>query len=191
MPEQAPPWEQLEAAAASLSRMQADIRGTVHPQATVLGTLQLGEGSTILPGTVIDGHVRIGRNCTIGPHAYVRGNTLIEDDCHIGHAVEVKSSIIRRGTHIAHLSYVGDSILEEDVNLGGGCICSNFRHDAANIRMPHNGALTDSGRNKLGCVIGAHSRIGCNCTILPGRVLPPHTATAPGTVVSRPGNKGM
>lgn len=186
MPRQAPPWEELDAAAAELSRMQADIRGSVHPLATVLGTLQLGEGSVLLPGTVIDGHVRIGRNCTVGPHAYIRGCTLIEDGCRIGHAVEVKGSIIRKGTCIAHLSYVGDSILEEDVNLGGGCICSNFRHDAANIRMPFNGELADTGRNKLGCVVGAHSRIGCNCTILPGRVLPPHTATAPGSVVSHP-----
>lgn len=183
MPEKAPPWELLDTAAAELAAMPADIRGTVHPQATVAGVLQLGEGSCILPGTVIEGHVRIGRNCTVGPHAYIRGCTVIEDNCRIGHAVEVKSSIIRRGTCVAHLSYVGDSILEEDVNLGGGCICSNFRHDAGNIRMPHGGVLTDSGRNKLGCVIGAHSRIGCNCTILPGRVLPPCSATQPGSVV--------
>ena len=181
-----PPWEQLDAVAAELSAMQPDIRGTVHPLATVLGTLQLGEGSAILPGTVIEGHVRIGRNCTVGPHAYIRGCTLVEDNCRIGHAVEVKSSIIRKGACVAHLSYVGDSILEEDVNLGGGCICCNFRHNAGNIRMPHGGALVETGRNKLGCVIGAHSRIGCNCTILPGRVLPPGSATLPGSVVAHP-----
>lgn len=180
------PWKQLEAAAAALTAQQPEILGTVHPLATVLGSLRLGEGSAILPGTVIEGHVSIGRNCTIGPHAYLRGTTLVEDDCYIGHAVEVKSSIIRRGTRVAHLSYVGDSILEEDVNLGGGCICSNFRHDAGPIRMPHAGQLQDTGRNKLGCVIGAHSRIGCNCTILPGRVLPPHSRTAPSSVISRP-----
>ncbi len=178
------PWQQLEACAAELAGMQADVRGTVHPAAVVEGVLQLGEGSRVLPGTVIEGHVRIGRNCKIGPNAYLRGSVSIGDNCVIGNAVEVKSSIIGNGSCVAHLSYIGDSVLGEDVNVGGGCIFSNFRHDAGEIRMPWQGELCRTGRNKLGCCIGSHARIGCKCVILPGRVLPEGTWTAPGSVVS-------
>lgn len=163
--------------------MRADVRGTVHPLAVVEGVLQLGEGSRILPGTVVEGHVRIGRHCKIGPNAYLRGNVCIGDNCVIGNAVEVKSSIIGSGSCVAHLSYIGDSVLGEDVNVGGGCIFSNFRHDAGEIRMPWEGELRGTGRNKLGCCIGSHSRIGCKCVILPGRVLPEATWTEPGSVV--------
>lgn len=177
------PWKELDAARETLLDLQPDVRGEVLPGAHVLGVLSLGEGSLVLPGTVIEGHVSIGRNCRIGPNAYLRGETRVGDNCVIGNAVELKSSLLGNGVFVAHLSYVGDSIIRDDVNVGGGCIFSNFRHDAGEIRMPWRGELQPTGRNKLGCVVGAHCRIGCKCVILPGRVLPDGTWTEPGTVV--------
>lgn len=177
------PWEELAQETVALQQLKTNIRGEVHPAAHVLGVLELGEGSVVLPGTVIEGHARIGKGCRIGPNAYVRGETRIGDNCVIGNAVEVKSSLLGNQVFVAHLSYIGDSIIRDDVNVGGGCIFSNFRHDAGEIRMPWQGELHPTGRNKLGCVVGEHSRIGCKCVILPGRVLPPGTWTAPGEVV--------
>lgn len=177
------PWKELDTARQELMQLQPQVLGEVMPGAHVLGVLALGEGSVVLPGTVIEGHVRIGRNCRIGPNAYLRGETRIGDNCVIGNAVEVKSSLLGNSVFVSHLSYVGDSIIRDDVNVGGGCIFSNFRHDAGEIRMPWMGELQLTGRNKLGCVLGEHCRIGCKCVILPGRVLPPGTWTEPGTVV--------
>ena len=177
------PWKELEAARAALVELQPDIRGEVSPGAHILGVLALGEGSVVLPGTVIEGHVRIGRGCRIGPNAYLRGETSVGDGCVIGHAVEVKSSLLGNQVFVSHLSYIGDSIIRDDVNVGGGCIFSNFRHDAGEIRMPWQGELQPTGLNKLGCVVGAHCRIGCKCVILPGRVLPEGSQTYPGSVV--------
>ena len=177
------PWKELDAVREELLQLQPSIRGEVSPAAHVLGVLELGEGSVVLPGTVIEGHVRIGRGCRIGPNAYLRGETSIGDNCVIGNAVELKSSLLGNQVFVSHLSYIGDSVLCDDVNVGGGCIFSNFRHDAGEIRMPWQGNLCPTGRNKLGCVVGEHSRIGCKCVILPGRVLPPGTWTDPGSVV--------
>ncbi len=177
-----PPWQRLQQNARELAKLRPDIRGTVHPLAVVEGVLELGEGSVVKAGCVIEGYVRVGRNCTIGPNAYLRGCVSIGDGCVVGNAVEVKNSILGNAVFVSHLTYIGDSVLEEDVNVGGGCIFSNFRHDAAEIRMPWQGTLQATGTNKLGCLVGAHSRIGCKCVILPGRVLPPGTRTYPGTV---------
>lgn len=177
------PWHRLEQMAAELQELQPVNHGTIHPLAVVSGVLELGEGSVIKPGTVIEGHVRIGKNCTIGPNAYIRGEVSIGDGCIIGNAVEIKSSILGNSVFVSHLTYIGDSVLEDDINVGGGCIFSNFRHDAGEIRMPHKGTLMPTGRNKLGCHIGAHSRIGCKCVILPGRVLPEGTQTYPGSTI--------
>ena len=188
MNEPPPPWAALDALPAELETMQPCVRGSVHPLAVVDGVLSLGEGSVIKAGTVIEGFVRIGSGCVIGPNAYLRGHCIVGNGCRIGHAVEVKSSIIGDGSAISHLCYVGDSILGEDVNLGGGCILSNFRHDAGEIRMLHGGQLKPTGRDKLGCVIGAHSRLGCNTVVLPGRILPPHTRTFPGSTVRGEGD---
>ena len=177
------PWLRLQQNARELATLQPDVRGAVHPQAVVSGVLALGEGSVVKPGTVIEGRVRIGRNCTIGPNAYLRGDVTIGDGCVVGNAVEVKSSVLGNAVFVSHLTYIGDSVIEDDVNVGGGCIFSNFRHDAGEIRMPWDGTLQPTGTNKLGCYVGAHSRIGCKCVILPGRVLPAGTQTYPGTVV--------
>ncbi len=183
MNDDTPPWERLAAAAHELRRLEPSVQGRVHPLATVDGVLELGEGSVIKAGCVIEGHVRIGMRCTIGPNAYVRGETSIGDDCLIGNAVEVKSSLIGNRVFVAHLSYIGDSVLEDDINVGGGCIMSNFRHDAGEIRMPWGGQLQATGRNKLGCYVGTGSRIGSKSVILPGRVIAPGSWTPPGEVI--------
>ncbi|MBE6419833.1 MAG: hypothetical protein E7031_06830 [Akkermansiaceae bacterium] len=177
-----PPWVRLQNTLHALTHLQPACHGEVHPQAVINGVLELGEGSVIKPGTVIEGHVKIGKNCTIGPNAYLRGQVCVGDNCVIGNAVEIKSSVLGNHVFVSHLTYIGDSWLEDDINVGGGCIFSNFRHDAGEIRMLFEGQLTPTGRNKLGCYVGAHCRIGCKCVILPGRVLPPHTHTYPGTV---------
>lgn len=178
-----PPWQRLQESAAELEQLHPDCRGTVHPLAVVDGVLELGEGSVVKAGTVIEGHVRIGRNCSIGPNAYLRGHVNVGDNCVIGNAVEVKNSLLGNQVFISHLTYVGDSVIENDVNVGGGCIFSNFRHDAGEIRMPWQGELHATGTNKLGCYVGDHCRIGCKCVILPGRVLEEGRWTDPGTVV--------
>lgn len=179
-----PPWQRLDSVAHELQQLQPACLGAVHPTAVVDGVLELGEGSVIKAGTIIEGAVRIGRHCSIGPNAYLRGCCSIGDHCIIGHAVEIKNSIIGHRVAVAHLSYIGDSVLENDINVGGGCIFSNFRHDAGPIRMLWQGSLTPTGRNKLGAYIGSGSRIGCNTTILPGRTLPPNSCTYPGSVIS-------
>ncbi len=180
---QSAPWERLEEAAEQLQQMKTVCRGNIHPTAVVEGVLELGEGSVVKAGSVIEGYVRIGRHCSVGPNAYVRGTTTIGDNCVIGHAVEIKSSILGNGVAVAHLSYIGDSVLEDDINIGGGCILSNFRHDAGIIRMPWCGELVATGRNKLGAWVGSGCRLGCNTTVLPGRVLPPGSQTDPGSVI--------
>ncbi len=177
------PWMLLDEAARELRQLQADVRGTVHPLASVEGVLELGEGSVIKAGCVIEGHVRVGKRCIIGPNAYLRGETCIGDDCLIGNAVEVKSSLIGNHVAVAHLSYIGDSVLGNNINVGGGCIFSNFRHDAGEIRMLWQGCLQPTGRNKLGCVVGDNARIGCKCVILPGRVVAEGAWTEPGSVI--------
>jgi bifunctional N-acetylglucosamine-1-phosphate-uridyltransferase/glucosamine-1-phosphate-acetyltransferase GlmU-like protein len=182
-PQSTPPWQRLQACAEELANLQPTNHGSIHPLAVVSGTLELGEGSVVKPGTVIEGHVRIGANCSIGPNAYLRGFVSIGDNCVVGNAVEVKNSILGKGVFVSHLTYIGDSVLEDDINVGGGCIFSNFRHDAGEIRMPWEGELHHTGLNKLGCYIGSHCRIGCKSVILPGRVIPAGTWTTPGEVV--------
>lgn len=163
---------------------EPEILGEVSELAQIDGNLQLGEGSRILPGVLIEGNVVIGKNCKIGPNAYIRGNTSIGDNCIIGNAVEVKNSVIYPNTSVSHLSYVGDSIIGYHVNIGAGTIISNYRHDTRKHRSLFQGELIDTGRDKLGAIIGDGVRTGINTSVYPGRKIGKGRTTMPGQVIT-------
>ena len=159
-------------------------RDAVSPLSTVSGVLEMGEGSVILPGVVIEGFVRIGSNCKIGPNCFIRGCTSIGNNCIIGQSVEIKNSLIGSGTMVPHLSYVGDSVIGSNVNIGAGGICSNFRHDAGLHRVMLDGKLVETGRQKLGALIGDDAKIGCHTIIYPGRMIAAGKTSLPGEIIS-------
>ena len=87
---------------------------------------EIGSDTTIYPFTYIEGKNRIGKNCKIGPCAHLRGDVAIEDNCKIGNFVEVKKSRIGHNTNAGHLSYIGDSELGANINIGAGTITANY-----------------------------------------------------------------
>lgn len=180
------PWQLLDLNQAVLAEMTEPAQaGTVESGTTVNGVLSVGAGSVVLPGVYIEGTVLIGRDCKIGPNCYLRGSTSVGDGCHIGQAVEVKNSIVMDGTSMGHLSYCGDSVVGRDVNFGAGTITANFRHDGSNHRSAVDGELIDTGRRKLGAVVGDRVHTGIHTSIYPGRKLWPDTSTRPGEVVRK------
>ncbi len=178
------PWELLELSAGIISRLRTtEICGEVDSLAHIDGHVRIGKGTRILPGVVIEGNAVIGKNCKIGPNCYIRGNTAIGDNCIIGNAVEIKNSIIYPDSCVAHLSFVGDSILGSHVNLGAGTITSNFRHDGKNHRMMIDGRLMDTGCQKLGAFIGDGVHTGVHTSIYPARKIGMGRTTLPGAIV--------
>jgi len=177
------PWELLDANEYFLSVLQPDISGEIEPFATLKGSVSVGEGTIIRNGSYIVGPVIIGKNCDIGPNCYIRPGTSIGDNVRIGNAVEIKNSIIMKGTHIGHLSYVGDSIIGERCNFGAGTKVANLRHDGRTIRVILKEKLIDSGRRKLGTIMGDDVHTGINSMINVGAVVESKAMIAPGELV--------
>ena len=161
------------------------IDGTVREGVVIDGFVEIGKGSVLLPGVYIEGNVMIGENSKIGPNCYIRGNTSIGDKCHVGQSVEVKNSILMDGVSAGHLSYVGDSIIGKNSNLGAGTVTANFRHDGKNHRSEVDGELIDTGRRKFGSIFGDDVHTGIHTSIYPGRKIWPDMMTRPGDCVSR------
>jgi len=151
----------------------------------IRGKLAVGSGTVIKSGVYIEGNVKIGKNCVIGPNCYLRGATTIGDGCHIGQAVEIKNSIIGDGVNVAHLSYVGDSIIGDNVNIAAGNITANLRFDGKNIKLPVNGNIQDTGRKKLGVIIGDNCKTGINVSFYPGVKINPNSWILPGEIVKK------
>lgn len=87
---------------------------------------EIGADTIIYPSTYIEGKNKIGKNCKIGPCTHLRGNVEISDNCKIGNFVEVKNSKIDHHTNAGHLSYIGDSELGANINIGAGTITANY-----------------------------------------------------------------
>jgi bifunctional UDP-N-acetylglucosamine pyrophosphorylase/glucosamine-1-phosphate N-acetyltransferase len=179
------PWDLLRANERYVGALAASrIEGDVHSAAVIEGNVVIGAGTRLLPGVYIEGNIVIGAHCKIGPNCHLRGNTSIGDYCHVGQAVEIKNSIVLQGSHIGHLSYVGDSVIGERVNFGAGTTTSNLRHDGANHRSMVAGSLVDTGRRKFGVIAGDGVHTGIHTVLYPGRKLWPGTTTRPGEIVS-------
>ena len=144
------------------------IKGTVEEGATIHGEVFLDEGSLIRSGVYIKGPVYIGKNCDIGPNSYIRGNSYFGDNVHIGNAVEIKNSIIMENTNVSHLSYVGDSILGSNCNIAAGTNIANLRFDNKNVKTTIKNKKTDTGRRKLGAIVGDFVKTGINSSLSPG-----------------------
>jgi bifunctional UDP-N-acetylglucosamine pyrophosphorylase/glucosamine-1-phosphate N-acetyltransferase len=180
-----PFWEYLEKAGeAGKSLKGGIITGKTEEGAVVEGALVLGEGSVIKAGSRIEGTVFIGRNCVIGPNAYIRGTTFIADNCHIGIS-EIKNSVILRNSNVPHFSYVGDSVIGESVNLGAGTKVANLRFDNANVNVELDGKKADSGRRKLGVLIGHNTKTGINCSLNCGIIIGNNCLISPGITADR------
>ncbi|CCQ34694.1 glucose-1-phosphate thymidylyltransferase [Halorhabdus tiamatea SARL4B] len=179
------PWELLEANETLLGELDGNIQGTVSDDAELRGTVVVADGATIEPGVVIEGPVYVGAGASVGPNTYVRGATYLGPDVHVGNGVEIKNSVLRRGTNVPHLSYVGDSVLGQDVNFGAGTNVANLRHDGADVSLTVKGERVSTGRRKFGVVAGDGVKTGINTSLEPGVTLSGGATTEPGERVRR------
>jgi len=179
------PWDLLEANELLLGQSKRNIEGIVEDGAVVKGEVAIGEGTIVRSGAYIEGPVFIDRESVIGPNCYIRAYTSIGKRVKIGNAVEIKNSIIMNDTNVGHLSYVGDSIIGQRSNFGAGTITANLRHDNNSIFVTVKGERTNSGRRKLGAIIGDDVKTGIGTSISPGIVLHQGAQTGIGVIIER------
>jgi bifunctional UDP-N-acetylglucosamine pyrophosphorylase/glucosamine-1-phosphate N-acetyltransferase len=184
------PWQLLAANEQALGEMKPVIEGEVEPNATLKGAVSVGRGTIVRNGAYIVGPVLIGEGCDIGPNCFIRAHTSIGDRVHIGNAVEVKNSIVMGGTRIGHLSYVGDSVIGERCNFGAGTKVANLRLDEKAIPVVVNGKRVDSGRRKLGCIMGDDVHTGIGSLINVGTSIGAGAAIGPGVLAKGEVKKG-
>lgn len=99
-------------------------KGAIIKSFTEINNSIIGENTIVDSSTVLDS--KIGNNNNIGPRAYIRNNTETKENAKVGFSVEVKNSIIGNNTKVSHLSYIGDSILGDNINIGAGTITANY-----------------------------------------------------------------
>lgn len=179
------PWDLLEANRWILNQTEHKILGYVETGAHITGQVTVAETAHIRSGAYIEGPAYIGEQSDIGPNCYIRPCTSIGRKVRIGNACEIKNSIIMDYVHIGHLSYVGDSIIGENCNLGAGTITANYRFDAGTVKMMVKDKLVDSGRTKLGAVLGDNVKTGINALFMPGVKIGNNCWVGPNVIIHR------
>jgi UDP-N-acetylglucosamine diphosphorylase/glucosamine-1-phosphate N-acetyltransferase len=162
------PWHLFELNSHLLGSADAKIE-TIE-NSTIKGKLIMEEGSRIIDSH-IDGNVYVGKNSVIGPHAYIKGDVSIGENCNIGESTTIKSSILSNNVNAKHLTYIGDSVVGEGVNFGSGTQVANYRFDAANINVLTAKGWINSGRKKLGAIIGDEVKFGVLACTMPGKTI--------------------
>lgn len=177
-------WHLLDANQYALEHLMPEkVEGELDPRVDVNGKLFVGKGSKIVAPCRIDGNVYIGENCWVGPFALLKDCT-IESNCGIGSS-EVKRSIIMKNTKAFHYTHLADCVICEDVNFGAGAHSANLRLDKKPVPVEIKGKRIDSGKRKLGCVIGEKSNLGCNAVISPGILIGSKAAVYPNVLVKK------
>ncbi len=162
------PWDLLEANSWALKRMEHKVYGNVENGSHLIGPVTVAETARIRSGAYIEGPTFIDEGSDIGPNCFIRACTTIGKNVRVGNACEVKNSMIMDQTHVGHLSYVGDSILCERCNLAAGTITANLRLDDGTVKMLVKGKVVDTGRRKLGVILGDNVKTGINALLMPG-----------------------
>jgi UDP-N-acetylglucosamine diphosphorylase / glucose-1-phosphate thymidylyltransferase / UDP-N-acetylgalactosamine diphosphorylase / glucosamine-1-phosphate N-acetyltransferase / galactosamine-1-phosphate N-acetyltransferase len=140
-------------------------------------------------GASLKGPAFIGPNCFVASTALIRGGCWLERDVIIGPSAELKTSFVFAGSKLAHLNFVGDSVLGADVNVEAGAMIANYRNERTDKRIRIAGAngVIDTGVEKFGALIGDGTRIGANAVIAPGALLTPRTIVARLSLVDQSG----
>ena len=162
------PWDLLKANSWALKRMEHAVYGNVENGAHLVGPVTVAETARVRSGAYIEGPTFIDEGSDVGPNCFIRACTSIGKNVRVGNACEVKNSIIMDHTHVGHLSYLGDSILCERCNLGAGTIMANYRFDSGTVKMVVKDKIVDTGRRKLGAILGDDVKTGVNSVLMPG-----------------------
>lgn len=179
------PWDLLEANRWALMRMDHKVYGCVESGARLVGAVTVAESARVRSGAYVEGPVFIGAGSDVGPNCYVRAFTSIGEGVRVGNGCEVKNCLVLDGVHVGHLSYIGDSVIGEGCNLGAGTMTANLRLDDGSVKMLVKGVVVDSGRRKLGVVLGDGVKSGINALFMPGVKVGCDSWIGPNVVVSR------
>ncbi|WP_206485944.1 bifunctional UDP-N-acetylglucosamine diphosphorylase/glucosamine-1-phosphate N-acetyltransferase GlmU [Thalassotalea sp. G2M2-11] len=133
----------------------------------ILKDCTIGENAVIKPNSIIEGAV-VGDECSVGPFARIRPDSVMNRDSHIGNFVEMKKTILGEGSKSGHLTYLGDTTVGKNVNIGAGTITCNY-----------------DGMNKSQTIIDDDAFIGSNSSLVAPVFVGTTATIGAGSVISK------
>ncbi|MDD4203031.1 MAG: DapH/DapD/GlmU-related protein, partial [Candidatus Omnitrophica bacterium] len=152
----------------------------VSPQTTFIDkSVKIGQDTVIYPHTVIEQNVTIGKGCKIGPFARIRPGSKVKNNVYVGTFVEIVRTTIGDNTKVGHQTYLGDTVVGKNVNIGAGTITANYDGKNKNKTVIEDGAFIGVSTNLIAPV-----KIGRKAVTGAGSVIPKQHNVPAGAVVA-------
>ena len=172
------PWEAL----AGIKELVISIGNTLDGELyeKTAENVWISKSAKIYPNNYIEGPCIIGHNTEVRPGAFIRGSVLVGENCVVGNSTELKNCIIFDNVQVPHYNYVGDSILGYKSHMGAGSITSNVKSDKTLVVIKsQEGEKIETGRKKVGAMLGDFVEIGCGSVLNPGTVVGRNSSVYP------------
>lgn len=168
-----PPWEITKNLSGILRKMIEHLDSNF----TVKDGIAIHKTTTVENGAILKAPIIINDNCFIGANAYLRNGVYLGRATSVGPGCEIKTSIIFNDTEIAHLNFIGDSIIGSNINFEAGSITANYFNEKPDktISVLYNSKVIKTNTEKFGSLVGDNCKIGANAVLSPGTILTPNT----------------
>lgn len=131
----------------------------------------IAKSAKVAPTAYINGPAIIGENAEVRHCAFIRGNAIVGNNAVVGNSTELKNVILFNNVQVPHYNYVGDSILGYKAHMGAGSITSNVKSDKKLVVIKNCDEMIETGRKKVGAMIGDNVEVGCGSVLNPGTVI--------------------
>lgn len=131
----------------------------------------IAKDAEVFPSAYIGAPCIIGYGTQVRQGAFIRGGALVGDGAVIGNSTELKNCILFDGVQAPHFNYVGDAVLGYRAHLGAGAVTSNVKSDKTPVVVQNGKERIETGRRKLGAMVGDWVEVGCNSVLNPGTVI--------------------
>ncbi len=171
------PWEALK----GIEKFIIELGNTLSPDEydNPKENVWIAKDAKVFESAYIGAPCIIDHGAEVRHCAFIRGGAIIGKNSVFGNSCEIKNSIIFDDAQTPHYNYVGDSILGWHSHLGAGSITSNVKSDRSNIVIKCGKEVVETGRYKIGAMLGDYVEVGCNSVLNPGTVIGKHTNIYP------------
>jgi len=139
----------------------------------------IAKTAKVAPTASITGPCIIGKDAEVRHCAFIRGNALVGEGAVVGNSTELKNVILFDKVQVPHYNYVGDSILGYKAHMGAGSITSNVKSDKLPVVVKNGSEQIETGRKKVGAMLGDFVEIGCGTVLNPGSVVGRNSSVYP------------
>ena len=163
------PWEVLSEIKAYILKLGETLPTDEydHPEEGVW----IAKDAKVFPSAYIGSPCIIDHGAEVRHCAFIRKSAIVGKNAVVGNSVELKNVVLFDSVQVPHYNYVGDSVLGYKAHMGAGSITSNVKSDKSLVVIKQPGAPLETGRKKVGAMVGDCAEIGCNSVLNPGTVV--------------------